>query len=265
MDVLLRRGLYVPWRFAGGRLIARGTPDRCVEAEVLDGLAADDPRGRRSRRDLQRVHVVMRTVAILQHAVGRLGLARPPLRILELGAGDGLLLLRFAKAQRPAWNSVELTLLDRIDVVSEETREQYRGLGWQVMVMRRDALEWADARHTRYYDLCFANLFLHHFRPPELATLLGAVAAASRSFVACEPRRSRLAWAGSRLIGLLGTNEVTRADAITSVAAGFSATELTAAWPAGEDEWHLQEYAAWPFTHCLAAAHTSARAMPTSA
>ncbi|HLZ98064.1 MAG TPA: hypothetical protein VKP66_08930, partial [Steroidobacteraceae bacterium] len=58
---------------------------RKVEPEELDGLAADDPRGRRSRRDLRRVHVAMRSISNLQRAVAALELAAPPRRILELG------------------------------------------------------------------------------------------------------------------------------------------------------------------------------------
>src|SRR5579859_6446771 len=111
---------------------------RRVEPEELDGLAADDPRGLRSRRDLRRVHVVMRSVSNLQRAVSALQLAAQPRRILELGAGDGTLMLRFARAQRPSWNDVELTLLDRVDLVSEQTRAAYRELGWRVIFLRAD-------------------------------------------------------------------------------------------------------------------------------
>ena len=41
--------------------------------------------------------------------------ARPqaaPLRVLEIGAGDGSLMLGIAQALAPAWPKVELTLLD---------------------------------------------------------------------------------------------------------------------------------------------------------
>src|ERR1700688_3289220 len=180
---------------------------RRVEPEELDGLAADDPRGLRSRRDLRRVHVAMRSVSNLQRAVAVLQLAARPRRILELGAGDGTLLLRFARAQRPRWNDVELTLLDRVDLVSEQTHAGYREFGWRVSFLRADALEWAASRPTRNYDLCFANLFLHHFEPAPLSLLLRAVAAATDAFVACEPRRSKIARVGSRLIGLIGAHE----------------------------------------------------------
>ena len=246
---------------------------RRVEPEELDGLAADDPRGRRSRSDLRRVHVALRSIANLQRAVARLQLAVQPRRILELGAGDGTLLLRFARVQRPRWNGVELTLLDRVDLISEATLAGYRELGWQVNFLRADALEWAASRQHRSdeartdddrsngerpYDLCFANLFLHHFERAPLVLLLRAVAAATDAFVACEPRRSNIARVGSRLIGLLGANEVTRQDAVKSVAAGFTDRELSTAWST-RGGWNLVEFPAPPFSHCLAAARAESQ------
>jgi SAM-dependent methyltransferase len=230
-----------------------------VEREELDGLAADDPRGRRSRRDLRRVHIAMRSISNLQRAVAALRLAAQPRRILELGAGDGTLLLRFARAQRPPWNDVELTLLDRVDLVSEQTRAGYREIGWQLSFLRADALEWAASKETRRYDLCFANLFLHHFEAAPLILMLQAVAAVTDAFVACEPRRSGIARFGSRLIALLGASEITRHDAVKSVAAGFTDRELSAAWNTAGGDWNLVEFPAPPFSHCLAAARAKSR------
>jgi hypothetical protein len=226
---------------------------RCVESEVLDGLPADDPRAERSRRDLRRVHWVMRSVSTLRRAVADLGLPTPPKTILELGAGDGTLLLRFARSLRPHWQEVELTLLDRIDIVSPATRAAYQALGWRLRVLRADALAWAAAPPRQHYDLSFANLFLHHFEGAALDSVLRTVAAASDAFVACEPRRSRAAHAGSRSIMLLGANAVTREDAVKSVSAGFAGSELTAAWQPHGGEWRVAEFAAWPFAHCFTA------------
>jgi SAM-dependent methyltransferase len=229
---------------------------RRVEPEELDGLAADDPRGLRSRRDLRRVHVAMRSIPILRRAVAALHLAAQPRRILELGAGDGTLLLRFARAQRPRWSDVELTLLDRVDLVSQHTLSGYRRLGWRANFLRADALEWAASRQTCGYDLCFANLFLHHFESSALALLLRAVATAADAFVAYEPRRSNVARVASRLVFLLGASEVTRQDAAKSVAAGFAERELSAAWNTAGGDWDLVEFPAPPFSHCLAASRT---------
>jgi hypothetical protein len=102
-------------------------------------------------------------------------------------------------------------------------------------------------------------LFLHHFEAAPLILLLRAVAAATDAFVACEPRRSNIARAGSRLIVLLGASEVTRQDAVKSVAAGFTDRELSAAWHTVGGDWNLVEFPAPPFSHCLAAARAKPR------
>jgi len=230
---------------------------RRVEPEILDGLEADEPRARRSRRDLQRIHRVMRSVAILRRALTRLQLSDQPLRLLELGAGDGTLLLRLATALRPPWRDVELTLLDRLDCVSTETLARYAALGWRVRVLRCDVLAWAIAADSLRYDLCVATLFLHHFESQQLAVLLRRIAAVTDAFIASEPWRSRCARWASRLVFFLGANAVTRNDAVASVDAGFAGAELTAAWPQAP-HWRLDERVEWPFTQCF-----TARRLPT--
>jgi SAM-dependent methyltransferase len=231
---------------------------RIVLPELLDELPPSDPRASRSRRDLQRVHRAMGSLSILSRAIRRLRLASPPTRILELGAGDGSLLLRFAQAQKFELRGVALTLLDRHDLVSAGTRTAYERLGWELTVLRGDALSWAVERPSARFDLCVTSLFLHHFDTGELHHLMAAIAANADAFVACEPRRNAAAWIGSRLIGALGVNGVTRADAVKSVAAGFTRQELSSIWPQAEDGWILREFAAPPFMHCFTAARASA-------
>src|ERR1700734_2058794 len=97
---------------------------RQVLPERLDVMPADDPIARRSRRDLQRVHRVMRSLTILRQAVGTLYSPGQPRKILELGAGDGSLMLRFAQSGTSSWRDVQLTFLDRQDLISTETRRQ---------------------------------------------------------------------------------------------------------------------------------------------
>ncbi len=237
---------------------------RVVGAETLDGLAEDDPSAMRSRRDLQRVHRIMGTRSILLRALRSWPLPRSgsaPLRVLELGAGDGSLMLRVARELAPAWSRVELTLLDRQALVAPGTVRQYARLGWTATCTRMDVLDWV-ARPARApgmgdsgpcWDVIVANLFLHHFKGRPLAELLQAVAARCNHFLACEPRRSRLALVGSHLIGALGANSVTRGDAVLSVHAGFRGRELGALWPQGEASWKLQEGPAGWFSHCLCA------------
>jgi hypothetical protein len=119
--------------------------------------------------------------------------------------------------------------------------------------------EWLDqlaaddpaARHSRR-DLLRIHTVMGT-RCAELSLVLAAAAARADRFFACELRRSWLALAGSRLVGAIGANAVTRADAVLSVRAGFRGAELTTRWPQGGTRWQTREAAAGPFRHCFSA------------
>ena len=240
---------------------------RIVVPEVLDGLAANDPEAQRSRRDLQRIHRVMGTRGIVLRALRALPIRNAssrPLQILELGAGDGSLMLGVARALNGEWPSVALTFLDLQDLLTPNTAADYAAVGWQVGAQVADVLAWAESADadclpdaSPRWDLIVANLFLHHFQSPELTKLLAAIAARSTHFFACEPRRAKLALAGSHLIGALGVNAVTREDAVLSVRAGFCGSELSALWPTSAPEWQLREYSAGLFSHCFIASRAA--------
>jgi len=137
-------------------------------------------------------------------------------------------------------------------VLEDATRTQFAAVGWKARLLCVDAIEWAASASSQHYDLCVTTLFLHHFQSEALAILLAAVAARAQAFIACEPHRGHLSRIGGHLLWFLGVNDVTREDGVTSVAAGFADQELTALWPRAPS-WQLQEYFAWPFTHCFVA------------
>jgi hypothetical protein len=235
---------------------------RRVIPEVLDSLHYQDPDALRARRDLRTVHRAMGTRHILLRALGRLRCTWPtnrPLRVLEIGAGDGTQLLEVARCLQPAWPAVELTLLDRQALISPATQQAYRALGWNARPCVGDVLNVAlwrsDPVHAdvQRWDLVLANLFLHHFHDAPLRSLLADIAASSDRVLACEPRRAGLAWAGSHLIGLLGVNAVTREDAVLSVQAGFCAQEISDLWPAANPTWCLREAPAGLFSQVFSA------------
>jgi len=214
------------------------------------------------------VHRAMGTRRILcrgWHGLVRVPRARTPLRILEIGAGDGRLLLGVAQTFAPRWPPVQLTLLDRQDIVSPATLAGFAALGWTAQVQVADVLAWAvqpdrsvpgvsmPGAPMPRWDLITTTLFLHHFEGAALALLLAAAAARADRFFACEPSRAWLALAGSHLVGLIGANAVTREDAVLSVHAGFHAQELSARWQADGQDWQLRESAAGLFSHCFSA------------
>lgn len=248
------------------------TIPRVVTAETLDQLSPNDPIAIRSRRDLMRVHSAMRTRSIVAQGWQSLvppDFASKPLRILEIGAGDGTLLLGVARSLTPCWPRVQLTLLDRVDIVTPATLAAYAELGWAAHVLKADVLDWAalpekcvtdsgSANAWSRWDLVSTALFLHHFEDKQLDLLLARIELRSDRFFACEPKRSWQALVGSHLVGAIGANAVTREDAVLSVRAGFGANEITARWPQVGNTWCTQEFAAGLFSHCFSAQRTGA-------
>jgi hypothetical protein len=235
---------------------------RTVAREALDHLDPRHPSAQRSRRDLARLHRIMGSAALLARAwesMVPVWQASAPLNVLELGAGDGNLLLSVAHSLGPHWPPVNLTLLDRQRLVRPSMLRAYAEVGWTARVELADALDWAraDASNSRPpWDLITSALFLHHFEDQPLRQLLAAVAARSRRFVACEPHRHWLTLVGSHLVGALGANAITRRDAVHSVHAGFQGQELSRLWPGEAAEWTTREYPGGLFCHCFCAHRT---------
>jgi hypothetical protein len=224
---------------------------RRITPELLDVLPAQDPRALASRSDIHRLNRLMGNARIATEALRVAVNGRRPRRLVELGAGDGSFLFQLARRLASEWRGTTVTLLDRHDVVTAETREAFARLGWPVDTVTGDVFDWLR-QSPPANDVIVANLFLHHFSCDQLAELLRASAAYTRIFVAVEPRRSAWALASSRLVGLLGCNRVTRHDAPASVRAGFSGHELSRLWPANA-QWSLCEGSAGLFSHLFVA------------
>jgi hypothetical protein len=224
---------------------------RRVEAETLDHLAEDDPHAIRSRRDLRRINRIMGNLSILDSLLSE-SLLRAPSHIAELGAGDGSLLLRLAKRKARKWPGVTLTLVDRQDLMSAQTRAAYADLGWTARAAVMDVFVWLEREDHPRYDAVVTNLFVHHFEGDALSRLFRRIAQITDCFIACEPRRARVALIGGHLVGVIGANDVTRRDTVLSVRAGFRDGELSACWPK-DDRWQLSEMDARLFSHAFAA------------
>lgn len=235
---------------------------RTITAEILDGLSETNSAAIRSRHDLRRVHRVMGTSHIVVRALrscGAPGRTAAALRVLELGAGDGSLMLRIARAMQWEWPAVHLTLLDRLNLVDTATIANFAHVGWTARSAVVDVLDWAAGASnpwpgpngSDHWDLIVANLFLHHFDAPQLGALLSAIALRTDRFLACEPRRGWVALCGSHLVGAMGATAVTRTDAVLSVHAGFRDKELTALWMAETSQFRVNEYSAGLFSHCF--------------
>lgn len=253
----VRGGVQLSRRAAESGLTGRG---RNVRPEILDELEPADPRAVRSRRDLQLVNRFIGSCGILTQSLREVLVSHPPhepLRLLELGAGDGSLSLRIAKHLAASWPAAELTLLDRQAVIAPSMGTALAVRGWTLRSITADVFEWLRAPAPQplaaRWDVILANLFLHHFEDDGLRELLSAVATRCGAFIACEPRRGPGALLGARLMPLLGVSRDTRYDAVVSVRAGFRDGELSRLWPAVPAGWRLQERPARLFSHLFVA------------
>ena len=222
---------------------------RHLEPEWLDELPPGDPRAIRSRADLRRVNAIMGNSRLLASVLKEKLAGQRPLRVADLGAGDGT--LSAAVARRLGRSRVRLTIVDRAPAVHGATLDELNALGWHATIAAADVFDFLG-EPGEAFDAIFANLFLHHFDDARLGRLLGALGRRTRLLVACEPRRSALALAGSRLLWAIGCNDVTRHDAVASVRAGFRDGEISRLWPK-DGAWRIEERAAFPFSHLFSA------------
>jgi 2-polyprenyl-3-methyl-5-hydroxy-6-metoxy-1,4-benzoquinol methylase len=218
---------------------------RRLEPEWLDHLPAEDPRAMRSRLDLKRVNRFMGNAnrmakALLAHAPSA------PRTIIDLGSGDGQFMLAVARRLAPRWSGVTVVLLDQQNIVSQATRAGFAALGWRAEPTSADVFNFLAQAQAA--DIVTANLFLHHFADAELTRLLAQIANKATLMVACEPRRSKLVVEASRLLWMVGCNDVSVHDAVVSARAGFNGQELSALWPR-DPQWQLQEHTAGLFSH----------------
>jgi hypothetical protein len=215
---------------------------RRVEPELLDHLPADDPAAIASRRDLDRINWIMGQHRMIAQELRRLG---PITQITDLGGGDGRFLARLAR-RLPM--PCEALIADQKDILGTGTKTALAAQGWRTRTLQGDIFETLPMIAPG--AVIIANLFLHHFPDHALATLFALIATRARAFIACEPRRSPFALLGAHGVVFLGANPVTRHDAVASVRAGFTGSELTALWPSG---WTCREEGRFAFSHLFVA------------
>ena len=209
-----------------------------------------------SRRDLRRLNTLMGHAGIFTRALKKLFPNQSPSRILEIGAGDGELLLRIARRLSRKWCDVDVVFVDLKDLLRDQTKADFAALSWGARAVEADIFQWLNDTAGEKTDVIIANLVLHHFTDAQLSTLFSAAASRCDAFIAVEPRRSGwpLFWTGR--LSLIGCGPVTCHDAPISVLAGFTGRELSALWPQN-GTWKLTERRAGLFSHLFIAQRNS--------
>lgn len=246
--------------------LAAGTPPppgappdaRVVAPEWLDSLDPSDPRAIHSRADLRKLNWLMGHAGAIARGLEPWSRAAGPARLVEMGCGDGRLLLRaLRKLPKPPEDSA-ICLVDKEPVVSRATIDGYAQAGWRANVFRGPVVEFLASGAMEGAGCAISNLFLHHFEDREIRLFFETVVRSASGMVMLEPRRSPFALVAARLCGLIGCNEVTRHDAGISVRAGFAGAELSRLWPERQG-WELSEGPFGLFSHRFLARRVKGR------
>lgn len=261
---------------------------RTLHPELLDTLPAHDTGAIGSRRDLRRLNNLMGHARIIARWLKKIFPNKPPAHVLEIGAGDGQLLLRVAKRLNASrWiesqpdhlpnrvtklpplpegesrgegegsatsrhpPSVDVLFVDLQNLLTDTTKTKFATLNWRVRSVEADIFHWFN-NSSENTDVVLANLVLHHFTDAQLTLLFSELAEKASAFIAVEPRRGPWPLFCARSLALIGCNAVTRHDAPVSVRAGFTDRELSALWPRS-DEWELTERRTGLFSHLFVA------------
>lgn len=194
--------------------------ERIVEAEILDGLASDDPEAVRSRHDLRKINGLMGNRVWMREALIWAG-GKSGGPIWELGAGEGRVL---GDLDGKTQDITGVDLVPRPEGLPEDIR-------WR----EGDVFE---VLQEGVVGVVGANLFLHHFSDAQLGEL-GALIQNCEVLCFSEPWRSRWALMAGRLL-MPFVGGVTRHDMMVSIRAGFRRGELPSLLNL-TDEWTVQE------------------------
>lgn len=229
---------------------------RTLHPELLDDLPENHPGAVGSRRDLRRINILMGHPEIFVHSLKNIFPKQPPSRLLEIGAGDGKLLLRVAQRLPATWRNIDVTFIDLQDLLQSDTKIEFAIFNWRVCSIEADVFDWLSDSSVEKTDVALANLVLHHFTDAQLTSLFSEIAKRTDAFVAVEPLRGQWPLFCAQLLSLIGCNAVTCHDAPVSVRAGFIGRELSALWPRDGD-WELTERRAGLFSHLFVAKRKS--------
>jgi SAM-dependent methyltransferase len=229
---------------------------RSLHSELVDDLPPEHPGAIQTRRDLRRINALMGHAGILARSLKKVFPKQPATRVLEIGAGDGEILLRVARRLADTWHDVNVVFVDLQDLLRDATKADFAAVNWGVRSVRANVFQWLSETADEKTDVILANLVLHHFSEAQLTTLFSIAAKKTDAFIAVEPRRGGWPLFCTRWLSLIGCGPVTCHDAPVSVQAGFREHELSSLWPR-DGQWELVERSAGLFSHLFIARRKS--------
>ncbi len=201
---------------------------RQLEPEIMDDPLLSDEEHERALQGLARVHWLTGSTQRLWLKL--LPLLRQqktgaPLRVMDVGCGDGLMLRQLAvKCQRHGF-PIQPIGCDLSERALAMTATAARRDGLEIELHRVDVTQQAlpvDA------DVIICSLFLHHFSEPQVVAILKQFGSSARRLLLVEdllrsPLGYYLCWLG---VHVLTRSRVVHTDGLLSVRAAFTLPEI---------------------------------------
>ncbi|MDE3178684.1 MAG: methyltransferase domain-containing protein [Acidobacteriota bacterium] len=161
------------------------------------------------------------TLAMFEHFFARTG--RHPIRVLDVGTGDGRLAARLQRELASLNFKAEFTVLDRQLI-------HLRGDGSHGPAIHRVA---GDVLSLPFrpgsFEVVMCNLFLHHFSGEAATRLLRSLAAAAgEAVIVNDLDRRWLPYLLIRFAPLIARNRISRLDGAASVRQAYTRGEMAA-------------------------------------
>ena len=200
---------------------------RKLSDEWMDDPALDGRRHRQALRGLARLNVASGSVGLVWSLIRKVmvDLGTKELSLLDVATGSGDIPIGLYRRARRAGLHLKILAVDLSETALEVARRRAAQRGAVIEFRQLDIL--ADPL-TEQFDVVLCSLFLHHLDEGPAVTLLRILKRRARHLVVVNDLvRSRMSWVlvwlGSRL---LSRSDVVHFDALASVRAAFTPTEL---------------------------------------
>jgi ubiquinone/menaquinone biosynthesis C-methylase UbiE len=204
---------------------------RIHRPEILDEPVADVAEYEHALAQVADVNRFLGGERALRMSLAHLLRQATPVRVLDLGSGNGAVatgLARWARDQGGSWHVTALDLSAEASALAQRGVRAGDAAG-AVAVVRGDGLRLPFGDAT--FDAVYTVLTLHHFDDAAAVALLREMARVARSLVVVNDlERSRAAWLGARALAasVWARNRITRHDGPLSVRRAFTPAELLA-------------------------------------